>query len=203
MGELVDDKQRLRRELRALLAALPPATKRHGGEAVARHLSPLLPRPASPCSSEQGSPEEAVAFFASSDDELDTRPLDDLLRARGIARALPRIVGDDLVFHLIDGEAHALPRDRFGIPTPLASSPTVALSACTLVVIPGLAFDGDGGRIGYGRGYYDRALAGVDRQRMVAVFLDEQRVDRVPMAAGDVRLPRLCTPARGVVVVDK
>lgn len=180
------------------MRGLSTTTKQRGGEAVARHLAPLLPRPSSPCS-----PDEAVALFASGDDELDTRPLDALLRARGIARALPRIDGDDLVFHLVDGPAHALPRDSFGIPTPPDSSPRIALADCSLVVVPGLGVDDDGGRIGYGRGYYDRALAGVARDRIVAVFLDEQQIERVPMDTRDVRLPRWCTPARGVVVVDK
>jgi 5-formyltetrahydrofolate cyclo-ligase len=158
----------------------------------------LLPRPFSPCD-----PAQAVAFFASTDDELDTRPLDALLVSRGIARAVPRFDEGGLHFHLVSGPVHDLPRDRFGIPTPGRSDEEVGLGDVALVVVPGLGFDVFGGRIGYGKGFYDRALAGVDRGRVVAVFLDEQEVARVPMGPGDLRLPRLCTPARGVVDVDK
>lgn len=199
---IVDEKRALRATLKSTLAALSSSTKTAGGEAVARHLSPLLPRPYSPCDRERD-PASAVALFASTVDELDTRPLDALLLSRGIARAVPRIDDGRLRFHLVTGPVHALPRDRFGIPTPDASTEEVALADLAFVVVPGLGFDVDGGRVGYGRGYYDRALAGVDRDRVVGVFLDEQRVDRVPMGPTDVRLPRLCTPALGVVDVDK
>ncbi len=199
MSNLVVEKRVLRATLKATLAALSSSQKTAGGAAIARHLSPLLPASG------------VVAFFASTLDELDTRPLDALLIARGIARAVPRIVDGDLRFHLVAGPVHDLPRDRFGIPTPSASNEEVSVGDVAFVVVPGLGFDVDGGRVGYGRGYYDRALAGVDRDRgcgrprphVVGVFLDEQRVERVPMEPTDVRLPRLCTPSLGVVDVDK
>lgn len=192
LAELADEKRALRRQLRAALATLPAATKRAGGAAVAQHLAGHLPHVGG-----------AVAFFASTDDEIDTRPLDELLRARDLPRALPRIDGGRLRFHLVRGAAHDLARDRFGIPTPGPSDEEVDLGGVALVVVPGLGFDSVGGRIGYGKGYYDRALAGVDRDRVVGVFLDEQRVERVPMGPLDVRLLRLCTPLLGVVDVDK
>ena len=184
-------KQALRHQLRVMLHALSSTTKHAGGVAIAAHLAPLLPQ------------DGVVAIFASTADELDTRPLDALLVSRSIGRAAPRIEGGELVFHVVDGALHDLPIDAFGIPTPASTSPRIALSECALVCVPGLGFDDDGGRIGYGRGYYDRALRGVARERIVGLFLDEQRVERVPMFPGDVRLPRLCTPQRGVVVVDK
>ena len=185
-------KKLLRRTLRARLAGQDGLA---AGVQIAAHLAVLLPAVGT------------VAFFASRDGELDTRPLDALLRRRGLRRVLPRIVDDDLVFCVVDVEAaHALPRDTFGIPTPRAGSDVVAIADCDLIIVPGLGFDDAGGRIGYGRGFYDRALAadgGVARDRVVGVFFDEAREDVVPMTAHDFRLPRLCTPGRGVVVVDK
>jgi len=63
------------------------------------------------------------------------------------------------------------------------------------VVVPGLAFDRHGGRLGHGRGYYDRALQGVADGAIVGVLEDLQWVDDVPMESHDRRLPRLASPA--------
>jgi 5-formyltetrahydrofolate cyclo-ligase len=179
----------LRRQMRATLTTLSPATFAEGGGRVDHHLAPLLP------------PTGIVAAYASRADELATGPLIARVRARGLQLALPRIDGDTLAFVVVD-DVDALPRDRWGIAAPAADAPAVALGACALVIVPGLAFDDDGHRLGHGRGFYDRALAAAGVvDRAVGVFLDEQRVPRVPTDAHDVRLRRVCTPARGVHVV--
>lgn len=188
------EKQRLRREQRAARAALRPSTFIDAGRHVARHLlqSALWPSAAS----------STIALFASRVDELDVRPLEHAARAAGCAVAVPRIDGDDLVFHVIDTDIHALPVDRFGIPTPPSSSPAIALSACALVAVPGVLFSTDGYRLGYGRGFYDRALLGVDLDRVVGVLADEQWWPHVPHADHDVRLRWLCSPAAGLLRAD-
>jgi 5-formyltetrahydrofolate cyclo-ligase len=190
MTTLAADKRAVRATLRARLDALPLAAFVDAGVAVAAHLAPWLP--------ERG----VVACFASRARELDTAPLIALARARGLRVALPRMDGDDLAFVVVDDVA-ALPLDRLGIPAPEADAPAVDVAACALVVVPGLGFDERGGRLGYGRGYYDRVLSRGDVvDRAIGVFLDEQRVACVPMGAHDVRLRRVCTPARGVVHGD-
>jgi 5-formyltetrahydrofolate cyclo-ligase len=189
-------KRTLRRALRARLRGLPRAAFVDGGAAMARHLAPRLPA------------RGIIASFVGRDDELDTAPLHALARAHGLAVALPRMDGDMLAFVVVADEG-ALPRDRFGIAAPPADGEVVPLSACGLIVVPGLGFDDRGGRLGHGRGFYDRALAGaadLDEDvvdRAVGAFLDEQRVDRVPIDVHDVRLRCVCTPAHGVVVVDE
>ena len=113
-----------------------------------------------------------VAFFASRDHELSTTPLDEHLRRGRHRRCLPRITFADgaeaLEFVAVDDGApiSSLPRDRFGIPTPQGHD-VVSLARCDVVVVPGLAFDRGGGRLGYGRGFYDRALVGVDDAAIV------------------------------------
>ena len=176
-------KRALRRLVRARLAALSPDTLKAAGAAVSAHLAPLLPTAGT------------VALFAARPTELATGPLDDTLRARGLGRALPRIVGEDLEFVMIDDgtSIDALPRDDLGIPTP-GEGACIALSSCALVVVPGLAFDASGGRLGYGRGYYDRALVGVVDEARVGVLHDCQWVDAVPLEPWDRPLRRLASP---------
>jgi 5-formyltetrahydrofolate cyclo-ligase len=188
----VSEKHRLRRDQRVARAALDPSTYLDAGQQVARHLrhSVLWPAPVTPSTT--------IALFASRADELDVRPLEAAARAAGCAVAVPRIDGDHLVFHVVDIGIHALPVDRFGIPTPTASSPSIALSACALVVVPGVLFSADGSRLGYGRGFYDRALQHVDLNHVVGVLADEQWWPQVPHARHDVRLRWLCSPSTGV-----
>jgi 5-formyltetrahydrofolate cyclo-ligase len=186
--DLIGDKRALRAHVRALLRALPADAFRAAGAAVVDPLLSLLQEPPA-----------AVALFASRAREIDTSHVDTALRARGVVRAAPLIVGDALSFRLIPiaEPLHALPLDLLGIPTPDARWPEVDISRC-LVVVPGLAFDERGGRLGYGRGFYDRALARMSLDRCVGLCLDEQLVPAVPMEPHDVRLRALVTPTRGV-----
>lgn len=145
-----------------------------------------------------------VALFAARPFEIATDALDDALRASGRLRLLPAIHGDTLTFHAVPAEvpARALPRDRFGIPTPPPGSPAVPLAAAVLVVVPACAVDVHGRRLGWGKGYYDRALCSRRRDGVargtVAMVLDTQVIDEVPVGPGDVPVERLCTPSRGL-----
>jgi 5-formyltetrahydrofolate cyclo-ligase len=76
----------------------------------------------------------------------------------------PRVTGDHLTFHLGD----SLQPGTFGILEPDADSPAVPLHAIDAFLCPGLAFDLRGGRLGRGRGFYDRLLA---QARPDAIFL--------------------------------
>lgn len=64
-----------------------------------------------------------------------------------------------------------------------------------VVITPGLAFDRRGGRLGHGRGYYDRLLAvpGAQRAFKIALALENQMIARVPMGARDVRVDAVVT----------
>lgn len=89
----------------------------------------------------------------------------------------------------------------FGIwePAP-APNRLVGPAAFDVVLVPGLAFDLNGGRLGRGAGFYDRFLATLPAQtRLVGVALDEQIVDQAPRDAFDLPVDALATPSRLVV----
>ncbi len=83
----------------------------------------------------------------------------------------------------------------WGIQEPLATSPAIDPD---VLLVPLLAFDGRGYRLGYGGGFYDRTLAGLrSRKTIVAIGIafDEQRLDEVPHTVSDQRLDWVLTPS--------
>lgn len=125
-------------------------------------------------------------------------PVDRLVAAAlaaGKRLALPRCERRGIMHaRLWDGSMASLERSRFGILEPLASAPVVEPAALELVVIPGVGFDQEGYRLGWGGGFYDRYLPGV-RGAKVGVAFGVQMVERLPREAHDVRLDGVVTEA--------
>ncbi|MBR4834428.1 MAG: 5-formyltetrahydrofolate cyclo-ligase [Thermoguttaceae bacterium] len=102
----------------------------------------------------------------------------------------------DARFSLVD-----LTLGAFGIWEPLPEpSRRVFPEAFDVVLVPGLAFDLNGGRLGRGAGFYDRFLAALpSKTRLIGVALDEQIVEKAPRDAFDLPVDALVTPSRTVV----
>jgi 5-formyltetrahydrofolate cyclo-ligase len=116
--------------------------------------------------------------------EPPTRPLLDTLRTTGVRVLLPVITGERLDWATYDGEA-ALAEGPLGLSEPTGRRlGSEALSAADVVLVPALAVDRSGHRLGRGRGYYDRALAAVTVPVIAAVF-DDDVIDDVPVEAHD------------------
>ena len=116
--------------------------------------------------------------------EVDTRPI--LRRARddGKRTAVPRVCGSEMRFYDIDDSTVLIP-SGFGIPEPSADEPE-ADDPDALVLMPGLAFDRQGHRVGYGGGYYDRYLAGHPGHTLVALCFGFQLLEQIPSDAHDI-----------------
>ena len=107
----------------------------------------------------------------------------------------PRVTGLDLQFVEVSGQGDLRP-GAYGIPEP-AGQQLVALEELDLLVVPGVAFDLAGNRLGYGKGYYDRALAGCPPAlERVGFAYEFQVVAQLPAAAHDRRLTQLVTEQR-------
>ncbi|HND34781.1 MAG TPA: 5-formyltetrahydrofolate cyclo-ligase [Myxococcota bacterium] len=107
---------------------------------------------------------------------------------------LPRIVNrDHLELHRWEGEP--LRPGAFGIGEPAPHSPAVAPEQVDLFLVPGLAFDRSGGRLGMGKGYYDRLLAGSPGFR-VGICWEWQLLPEIPMEPHDQRMQAICTEHR-------
>lgn len=90
---------------------------------------------------------------------------------------------------------------HLGIPEPLPTCPCVAPETVEWVLVPGVAFDIEGRRLGYGGGYYDRLLPLLPRTapRVVGAF-DMQIVERVPAAPHDLAVDTIVTESRTIQI---
>lgn len=153
-----------------------------------------------------------VAGFAATRDEIDPMQALEEARRDGARLAWPRVPhvavpvaagepaaagGPRLRFHL------GLPADlrpgSFGIAEPDASAPEIAPSDVAVMLVPGLAFDARGNRLGFGGGYYDEVLAGATTGRpalVVGLGYDFQVVDACPVDERDARVDCVVTDAR-------
>jgi 5-formyltetrahydrofolate cyclo-ligase len=177
------DKTELRRTAALRRAALARALGDVGerlAEAFARAVPPAPPR--------------TVAGYAPVRSEADPTPILRRLAEAGWTCALPVVVDDGrgLEFRAWrPGEM--LSPGRWGIPAPADSAPAVRPD---VVLVPLLAYDGAGGRLGYGAGCYDRALAWLRRDGgvlAVGVAYAGQRMAAVPAQPHDERLDMVVT----------
>lgn len=139
-----------------------------------------------------------VALYASMPAEPDTAPLLRHLFDNGLELLLPRVHGEHLEWVLFTVDSTVAP-GAFGISEPM-DGPVVSLSTADVIVIPALAVDGTGMRLGQGGGYYDRALAKVSAP-IIALIFDEDLLDDIPSEPHDRRVDVIVTPSRTVEIV--
>jgi len=131
--------------------------------------------------------------------EWDTLPLVRAALAGGKTVAIPRVDAQTrmLELHAISDPHRDIVASRQGIPEPLPDCPIVVPAAIDFVLVPGVAFDLAGRRLGYGGGYYDRLLPlltpGTAR---IAGALELQIVDLVPAAPHDLLVDAIVTESR-------
>ncbi len=129
----------------------------------------------------------------------------DMLRRRSARVLLPvaHTGGEDVPLPLRWGEYRpgALTRGRWGLLEPPEPwLPPSALAEARLVLVPALAVDRTGARLGRGRGFYDRSLPNRDpRAWLIAMVRDEELVDELPADPHDVPMTHALTPGRGVI----
>ena len=98
--------------------------------------------------------------------------------------AVPKVYGDEMRFLWLDDSDQVAP-GAYGIPEPIADEP-IANDDTALVLMPGLAFDPEGRRLGYGGGFYDRFLAKEPNHPLVALCYGFQMFDHLETEAHDI-----------------
>ncbi len=183
------DKLQLRRALRARRLAVGPEQALAAAAAAARHLwsLPLMART------------RAIAFYLPVRGELDCTSMITAAWRRRRHVFLPVVARDSLAFAPFMADT-TLVQNRFGIAEPMVP-PTALCRARELdvIILPLLAFDDRGYRLGYGGGFYDRALAhlagrsGFRKPHVVGIGYDFQRVPTLPSDRWDVPMDAIVT----------
>jgi len=131
--------------------------------------------------------------------EWNTRPLVDAALARNAIVALPRVDTSTrmLELHRVTDLARDVAPGYRGIVEPLESLPRIAIADVDWVLVPGVAFDEHGRRLGYGGGYYDRLLVSLPPHvPKIAGAFDGQIVETIPHAPHDLAVDAIATPTR-------
>ncbi len=139
-----------------------------------------------------------LALYAALPDELPTRPLYEVARTLGKVLLWPRIAAEgDLEFAPCRRWEDLVP-ERYGVLAPPPGQESVALGENDLLLVPGVAFDLRGGRLGRGGGYYDRVLGEIGKggPLSLGVGFEFQLVEEVPREPHDQALDALVTESR-------
>lgn len=190
---LATAKTEARRQARAARCALSADSCAGAARAAAASLL-ALPEAA-------GTP--VVLAYGATPEELDPALALAALRERGCEIAYPRIEAPGVLGVHVVGDERDLVDGPFGLRQPAPDAPRVDRTAIDVVIVPGVAFDLDGRRLGYGGGYYDRLLPQLrpDCVRIGYAF-DEQVVELIPAEDHDERVDIVVTPTRVVRPLD-
>ncbi len=139
----------------------------------------------------------AVMVYGPSPEEVDVSVLEFALRERGVRIAYPRVAGSrELTLHWI-GSPSELVTGSFGLREPAEDAPVAHLHDLAALIVPGIAFDPQGNRLGFGGGYYDTMLSSSETPPLaVGVAYDEQVVETVPHHTHDQPMDIVVTPTR-------
>jgi 5-formyltetrahydrofolate cyclo-ligase len=174
-------KAELRAAALARRGALDAAERSEASRRAGERLLPLL------------RPNETVSLFWPMRDEIDPRQLIEAIHAAGGSVAMPVVEKRRMFFRRFEDE-RCLEDGVFGTRHPHALMPVVDPD---FIVAPLAAFDREGGRIGYGAGHYDAAIADLAYRarpfRLAGIAFACQEVGRVPLEVHDVRLPLIAT----------
>lgn len=167
-------KRALRNQMRAVRAALPASACDARSTAITNRLLDL----------EELERAHTVLCFASIGNEVRTGPLISAMWDAGKRVVLPRVVQDELELCVVD-RATPLIEGAFSVPEPDQQAPLLPAEEVDFALIPALAVDPRGFRIGYGGGYYDRLLPRLSHACSCVVAYDFQVISEVPELAFD------------------
>ena len=175
------DKAEVRKQIRDLKRAVPMEEKLRRSEFIMRRLEVL------PLFTEA----KVVLLYWSMADEVQTHAFVNKWYKDKVL-LLPCVQGDDLVLRQYTGPECLVAGEQFGIGEPTGPEWT-DLDKVELIVVPGVAFDPTGNRMGRGRGFYDRLLKSTPNAMKVGVAYDFQLLDKIPVEPHDVPMDSVIT----------
>ena len=138
---------------------------------------------------------QTIAAYYSMPDEVCTHQLLDALISMGKTVLLPAIVGDDI--ELRQYTPNSLHPGAYGIPEPVIqpfSLPTgegQGGASTDVILVPGIAFDKEGNRLGRGKGYYDRLLQAMPNTIKIGICFPFQLLPAIPTTPHDIKMTKV------------
>jgi 5-formyltetrahydrofolate cyclo-ligase len=182
---LSDLKSELRQKIRASLAKISSAVRAAESIDLCERLKAQIPSA------------HTILFFAPLPDELDVWPVLELSMALGTTCALPffDVAKKSYGARVLARLATDIMTGKFGVREPAAHCAEIPLEKFDLALVPGMAFDLCGNRLGRGRGYYDRLLENISGVKC-GVGYDFQLLENIPAEPGDRKVDFIFTPVR-------
>jgi len=182
-----NSKIELRAQIRARLEKISPAVRAVESIDLCERLKAQMPSA------------HTILFFAPLPDELDVWPVLELSLALGANCALPFFDAETETYgaRRLQNLATEISVGKFGVREPAANCAEIPLDQFDLVLVPGMAFDLDGNRLGRGRGFYDRLLEKASGIKC-GLGYDFQLLEKIPAEAHDARVDFILTPNRCV-----
>ncbi|MFZ2197977.1 MAG: 5-formyltetrahydrofolate cyclo-ligase, partial [Thermodesulfovibrionales bacterium] len=181
----MQDKAGIRKELLRRRDNIPPEVRRAKNRMVFERMLSL----------DEFRNTSIIFFFASFRTEVDTAEMIKSSLSSGKRVLLPKVDKDrhELLLYEIRNLGELTP-GYMGIPEPPVSEQQMNINDADIVIIPGAGFDASGNRIGYGGGYYDRLLSGLQKDvPVIAPAYDEQVVDSIPSDPHDIKVQMIVT----------
>ena len=129
-----------------------------------------------------------ILLYHALPDELPTRGIIEAFREKGLRTFLPRVAGDDL--EVVEFTGSNISTGAFGIEEPIGKDSGIGV--IDAAIVPGVAFDRSGNRLGRGKGYYDRLLRNAKCHK-IGVAFKCQIVDEVPHEPHDITMDMIIT----------
>jgi len=187
ISSIANSKTDLRQKIRAQLENISEAVRAVESTGLCERLQAQIPSA------------HTILFFAPLPDELDVWPMLEMSLALGTNCALPFFDAEKNTYgaRLLKTLATDIVLGKFGVREPAAGCEEIPLSRFDLVLVPGMAFDLNGHRLGRGRGFYDRILAEASGIKC-GVAHDFQLLEKIPTEPHDAQVDFIFTPSRGV-----
>ena len=182
---LQNEKTRMRAAVLATRDASPPAVRATASRLIVGKI----------CAMAQYANAKIVMTYLGFGSEIETQPFFDRIIADGKIAVLPRVDrgSQTLRLHRARGTSDLL-TGKWGIREPGADAPPVSINEVDFLLMPGVAFDRLGNRLGYGRGYYDKLLSTADPAlTRVAAAFSCQIIKAVPVGPNDQRIDSIIT----------
>ena len=186
-----EQKGEIRKEVRQRIQQLSSDDRKKLSETAAKN---LLGRP-------EWRTAKTVLAYLPLIDELDLLPALEQAAEAGKTVALPRFVPDQGKYcaATVDAPFKNLVTGNFGVLEPPLGAVCIPLNRLDFVLVPGVAFDLNGYRLGRGKGFYDRLLAEVTGVKC-GVAMDEQIVRSLPVESHDIPMNFILTPTRWLTI---